>query len=63
MHKRAVAFHDHRPDVVGQIALAADNDRPAIAKRRVHGERACQFQHHKEVAAGSAFDAVTEQAQ
>jgi 4-hydroxyphenylpyruvate dioxygenase-like putative hemolysin len=62
MHKRAVAFHDHRPDVVGQIALAADDDRPAIAKRRVHGERALQFQHHKKDAAGSAFRAVTEQA-
>ena len=46
MHKRAVAFHDDRPDVVGEIALAADDDRPAIAKRCVHGERALQFQHH-----------------
>jgi hypothetical protein len=61
--KRAVALHDHRPDVVGQIALAGHDDCPAIAKRRVHGERSLQFQHHKKVAAGFAFDAVTKQAQ
>lgn len=46
MDKRAVAFHDHRPDVVGQIALAADDDRPAVANGRRDGERACEFQHH-----------------
>jgi hypothetical protein len=63
MHNRAVAFHRACPDVVGEVALAGHDEGPAIAKRRVDGERVLQFQHHKKDAAGSAFDAVTEQAQ
>jgi hypothetical protein len=51
MADRAVALHRACPDVVGQSAFAADEDGPAVADGRVDGERALQFQHHKNVTA------------
>jgi hypothetical protein len=59
----AVLFHDDGPQVVGQSALLGADRHPAVANRRPHRILSLQFQHHKKVAAGFAFDAVTKRAQ
>jgi hypothetical protein len=59
----AVFFHDDGPQIVGQSAFLGADRRPPVTNRSPHRILSLQFQHHKEVAAVLAFDAVTRRAQ